>query len=371
MTEDDFTRKKAMLDSSVKNEITDCERRIASYYEAVAAGEADDEDLYWINFAIAGLAKKASLLELHCGPSEEVNALYDHLIKLCRVGTYAWTHLGWLNFAFVRKVVLACEQGQYERALVICDELIAELGDNFRAARALANKGRILENLNRPREAIAIYSDLIAKYAVSTSPQDKGLLKVIRAERALLRKTISRRLKRSDLKLFDFGVTSLARDTANLDPHSPPLYGIILPGMAGEAISLDEDLNDSVLTKWIAAKGVPTSKRRAVAKAIHRLVDMELRPKWDDRDQHDNLKRLTAPEFLKIVHAGSIKKNVVVKQDIRDFDESLMKAVEAYITNRNRRKLDLGDARGLKFVLKHPARNVNPSPKRRAAGLAS
>ena len=149
--------------------------------------------------------------------------------------------------------------------------------------------------------------------------------------------------------------------------YNPIITKLLAKEQVGGAISSSVHLNDSILEKWIAARGIPGSKRAALAKAINRLVDMELLPKWDDRDRYDHLRPLTAPQFLKMVHAGSIKNNVVIKQDIRDIDDSLMSAVEAYISNRRRRNLDLGDAKGLKFVLKHLARNVAPRRAPRAA----
>jgi hypothetical protein len=183
-----------------------------------------------------------------------------------------------------------------------------------------------------------------------------------------------------DLQTFNFddpdAVKELIKklsvgEVANVTARLYDDHDAIITFWVGGATLPRENLDDTILERWIAAKGVPTSRSAAIAKQINRLIEFELLVKWDDREHHEHLRRLTAPEFLKVVHAGSIKKNTIVKQDIRDVDYNLMKAVEAYIANRKRRNLDLGDAKGLKFALKHAARNVAERRTVKAAKLTS
>jgi len=73
-------------------------------------------------------------------------------------------------------------------------------------------------------------------------------------------------------------------------------------------------------------------------------------PKWGDPKLSDELKRLTAPAFLKRVYDELIVCRTVEKQTIRDFDSPLMSLVEQYIGDRIRRQRNLGDAEGITFI---------------------
>ena len=92
------------------------------------------------------------------------------------------------------------------------------------------------------------------------------------------------------------------------------------------------------------------------AAEIERLIGKKLaaavaRPLWDDRAKYPKLANLSAPLFLKRVWADQIGADgTIEKEFIRQNDRSLMGTVDNYITTRERRRQDAGDAEGLRFI---------------------
>lgn len=112
-----------------------------------------------------------------------------------------------------------------------------------------------------------------------------------------------------------------------------------------------------LLDSYLEADGVAVELRPALIAEIRILVAKATRPKWADRFDFVELRRLSAPAFLRRVHADDIKDNVVNKEQIRAIDPELMTRVESYISQREGRQLDLGDATGLIFITSRPATN--------------
>lgn len=73
-------------------------------------------------------------------------------------------------------------------------------------------------------------------------------------------------------------------------------------------------------------------------------------PKWGDPNLSDELKRLTAPLFLKRVYNELIVCGTIEKQTIREFDKTLMAYVEQYISARERNNRGPGDEAGVTFI---------------------
>lgn len=123
-------------------------------------------------------------------------------------------------------------------------------------------------------------------------------------------------------------------------------------------------LNDPIL-QLLAARNVPRDLWPKAMGEIERLIAKLVtpaphdRPLWDDRAKYPELATLSAPEFLKRVWAdqiapdGSIEKAVV-----REKDRSLMAKVDNYVSTRQRRQQDDGDARGLHLI----AQRTRPRP---------
>jgi len=93
---------------------------------------------------------------------------------------------------------------------------------------------------------------------------------------------------------------------------------------------------------------------RVVAAETHEVE----RLKWRERSKSAELKGLTAPRFLAVVHSDAIVDSVIHKSAIRAIDPDLMDAVETYIAHRRKRGRDLGDASGLVFASTRPTRNL-------------
>jgi tetratricopeptide (TPR) repeat protein len=97
-----------------------------------------------------------------------------------------------------------------------------------------------------------------------------------------------------------------------------------------------------------------------------KLAKARANPKWVNRKKHPLLARLTAPEFLKTVHADIIENGIVNKEQIRAIDGPLMTAVEGYISQREGRDSGLGYAADLTFVASRP-----PTNKRKTVGSSN
>jgi hypothetical protein len=109
------------------------------------------------------------------------------------------------------------------------------------------------------------------------------------------------------------------------------------------------------LAAYLLEMNVPRKKWREAALALARVVlrfgGPENRPLWDDRAKYPELAFLPAPEFLKRVWADQIGPNGEVdKSLIRQIDRPLIKTVEAYVANRQRRNRDPGQVKGLQLL---------------------
>jgi len=106
----------------------------------------------------------------------------------------------------------------------------------------------------------------------------------------------------------------------------------------------------------LAAECVPPAERTILIVKFRVEIARATRPKWAGRlERGGELATLSAPSFLKRVHAEDIAPDGTVRNEIiRAIDADLMKAIEVYISQR-RGKKDLGDAEGLKFVLARPS----------------
>jgi len=78
----------------------------------------------------------------------------------------------------------------------------------------------------------------------------------------------------------------------------------------------------------------------------------EHRPRRNDKDLPLELRALPSPAFFKVVWRDVLGRDQTIsKQRVRDHDERLMKLVEAYISNRLARGLDLGELEGITFII--------------------
>ena len=117
----------------------------------------------------------------------------------------------------------------------------------------------------------------------------------------------------------------------------------------------DEGLVKGPLTKLLNDWGVPAYMHREVAEKLESeakaLVGAALRPKWDERGKYAELKDLSSPAFLKRVYAEAISADGTIQKDaVRKIDPKLMAAVETYISAREGRRRDMGDAEGLRLI---------------------
>ena len=162
-------------------------------------------------------------------------------------------------------------------------------------------------------------------------------------------------------------------DTFRLLFYSPELVGKYLD-LIEYYWKVEGDLLQSFDQKiqlWmsvLAAERVPEAEREALIAKFRIEVARATRPKWNDRRMRGGeLATLTAPQFLKRVHAEDIASDGTVHNEIiRAIDPDLMQVVELYISKRRSRGQDLGDAEGLNFVLTRPSsRRVAKKPKAR------
>jgi hypothetical protein len=123
-------------------------------------------------------------------------------------------------------------------------------------------------------------------------------------------------------------------------------------------------LSTKEIIQELTARGMRDITRRALE------VDLQYagRTRWLDslEEKPTHLRGLEAIPFLKSVWAKEIKSwGGVIKKEVRRYDDDLMAAVEAYISNRIKRGQDLGEAGNLRFV-KGPVRgrgcSLTPRP---------
>jgi hypothetical protein len=120
----------------------------------------------------------------------------------------------------------------------------------------------------------------------------------------------------------------------------------------------------------LAAENVPESERATLIAKFQIEIARATRPKWEGRlERGGKLATLSAPSFLKNVHAEDIAPDGTVRTEvIRAIDPKLMQAVVLYISQRRARDQNLGDAEGLNFILSKPSRaRIKPKRSRPSA----
>jgi tetratricopeptide (TPR) repeat protein len=148
----------------------------------------------------------------------------------------------------------------------------------------------------------------------------------------------------------------VAEDYASLSLPNPFANPVEIAPLQTEGPLPSEHITDEQLLDALKKRGIAASLCRLVAAELTKSG--ERKSKWRDEEKPEELKELSAPKFLAHVHASEITNNTVHKDVIRAFDPDLMDAVEGYISQRKRRGLDLGDAKGLIFISSRPARNT-------------
>ena len=97
--------------------------------------------------------------------------------------------------------------------------------------------------------------------------------------------------------------------------------------------------------------GVGDARRPNIVRDVELFVRRAARPTWAERFDFPELRRLSAPAFLKKVHAEEISpEGHVSKEVIRHTDPALLLAVNSYLSQRARRSAGPGDFAGMTFV---------------------
>lgn len=134
---------------------------------------------------------------------------------------------------------------------------------------------------------------------------------------------------------------------------------------------IDEDNPDEILNLYLTARKVPKAKRAMLVSKIRHMVAVVLaettpRPQWlEERSKPGSeLGMLGAVPFLRRVYADVIgSEGFVFKEHIREMDDDLMSAVDAYLSQRAGRSQGLGHAHGLTFIASRPGRSRQAKPK--------
>jgi hypothetical protein len=122
--------------------------------------------------------------------------------------------------------------------------------------------------------------------------------------------------------------------------------------VVGSLSSVEREARLKALSAYLEFSGVAENERAKVVKQIEVVIARATRPKWSGRlERGGQLATLSAPLFLKHIYADLVEPDGSVSHDdIKAIDADLMRAVDLYIAQRKKRKLDLGDAKGLIFV---------------------
>ena len=151
----------------------------------------------------------------------------------------------------------------------------------------------------------------------------------------------------------DQSVVDLARLRKKIAKNADAAKVVAVPGMPEQK---EEGRLNEPLLRYLKAKKIPSAMWPETAAEIERLIVKKLvaaekRPRWDDRAKYPELQFLPAPEFLRRVWADQIGPNGEVdKTLIRQIDRPLIKTVEAYVSNRQRRNRDRGQVKGLQLL---------------------
>jgi len=150
-------------------------------------------------------------------------------------------------------------------------------------------------------------------------------------------------------------------------PTEARLHGEQIEGSLPNAPGKNELLN-----AYLAAAGVPEDARPALSAKIRQMVAPVRRVLWVDKADHEELKHLNAPRFLRTVYADLIDEQgrLTNDEEVRLADPKLVQVVQGYIAQREKRSLGLGDAKGLVFARKD-ARGRPKTPQLRKSGRRS
>ena len=135
--------------------------------------------------------------------------------------------------------------------------------------------------------------------------------------------------------------------------------GVLHPGMGLAALA-------APLHEHFRLRGIPErlwpDLISVADQAIALRVKTAVRPKWEERAKFAELKDLSSPAFLKRVYADEIAGDgTIEKEAVRKIDRKLMAAVETYISGREGRQRDMGDAEGLRLIAGPRTRPKRPS----------
>lgn len=167
-------------------------------------------------------------------------------------------------------------------------------------------------------------------------------------------------LDRPKPKSFHYNLKSDIKDSPDAIVTSDRIGKIVV----GNLSKLEQKSLDKNLAAYFESENVPKSEWLTLTQKLKIEIARVTRPKWVGRlERGGELATLSAPLFLKRVHADYINEDGTVENEIiRAIDPELMRAVEFYISKRRNRGVDLGDAEGLHFVLAHPGKG-NPGQK--------
>lgn len=169
----------------------------------------------------------------------------------------------------------------------------------------------------------------------------------------------------ADVRMVFRGLWWEPEETKEKFPLENTSPGYEAPGISG---AKDEGILNRPLSALLTSWGVPKQMHLEMAVKLERTAREDakaaLRPKWEQRGKYAELKDLSAPQFLKRVYADEIARDGSIKKaTVRNTDPALMSIVEAYISGREARGRDMGDAKGLRFVTSNAGR-----PKRADLG---
>jgi hypothetical protein len=219
---------------------------------------------------------------------------------------------------------------------------------------------QVIEELAVDFEALAPMFDGAAAAGISDVDRCKILRRLLVAGKEHLPKGDYRLMVAELREIFDWLPWRLieSKGEFSLEDTTPEGAIVETPGISG---GIDEGLLNKSIGELLTSWGVPKQMHLEMAAELEHIARARtkaaLRPRWEERGKYAELKDLSAPQFLKRVYAdeigrgGSIKKAVV-----RNTDPALMSIVEAYISGREARGRDMGDAKGLRFVTSNAGR---------------
>ena len=226
-------------------------------------------------------------------------------------------------------------------------------------ATAIFDKAVQLNELGHYDEALAVYDEIVDRFGTASEPALREQVAKAREQKEILLR-----------KLDESNSQHLAVNKLDLDYNAPAI-----PARARETetpATLEGRQEDEGLVKephrkilyvkldsLLKSEGFAEDVRPAKIVEIAHIIAPQISEglKWGNRSDSYDLSIQTGPRFLKAVHSDCIYKGHVYKETIRGYDPELMKAVELYISTREKRGLDLGDAEGLVFVTSKAATN--------------